>query len=203
MGNAYYMCFGAKTRKLCVKLVFWDGTTTILTAKTATLAGEVMFQFPNMVVCHADSFYIGHPLPTLSIEDELISGQTYFVLPIDQFACKVLSVSSLSSLASSPKHFPSSFGGEGPFEYIKGANGRLVIKVSPEFLTKIISKRIETESESCCNERDLISTPELRQHYDQLVGYCKEQGWSPKLHTISESKKRLSPMQFLGFERRL
>ncbi|KAL5720077.1 hypothetical protein ACHQM5_012780 [Ranunculus cassubicifolius] len=203
MGNTVCPCFQPKTPKQSVKLIFWDGTTMVRSGETATIAGEVMFQFPSMVVCHADSFYIGHPIPTLTMDDEMISGETYFVLPIERFAGKVLSVSSLSSLASSPKHFSSSFGEEGPFEYIKGADGRLVIKVSSEFLTKIISKRIETESISSCDERDLISTPELRKHYDQLVGYCKEQGWSPKLQTISESRRKLSPMQFLGFERRL
>ncbi|KAF9591656.1 hypothetical protein IFM89_005237 [Coptis chinensis] len=143
MGNAISPCCQPKVLRSSVKLIFYEGTTKILTGKN--IAGEVMFQFPNMVVCHADSFYIGQPIPTLSIDDKLVPGETYFVLPVDHFACKVLSISSLSSLVSSPKLAPINFGGhEGPFEYVKCANGRLLIKVSPEFITKLISKRTET-----------------------------------------------------------
>ncbi|PIA48128.1 hypothetical protein AQUCO_01400603v1 [Aquilegia coerulea] len=205
MGNSLSPCCQPQVlRSSSVKLIFWEGSTQILTGNC--IAGELMFQFPNMVVCHAESFYIGHPVPTLSIDDKLISGETYFVLPIDRFACKVLTISSLSSLISGSKPGLVNISGqEGPFQYEKGANGKLLIKVSPEFITKLISKKIESTciaTDSFCGNSVLISTPELKKQYDQLVGYCKEQVWSPKLETISERKMRSSPIRFLGLEKR-
>ncbi|KAF5191893.1 hypothetical protein FRX31_018514 [Thalictrum thalictroides] len=213
MGNSFSPCCQPQVLRSSVKLIFWEGSTKILTGKSS-IAGELMFQFPNMVVCHADSFYIGHPVPTLSIDDKLIYGETYFVLPIDLFACKVLTISSLSSLVSGSKPAGliniSATGQEGPFQYEKGANGKLLIKVSPEFITKLISRKIENTT-TCttvtadtfdCSNNVLISTPELKKQYDQLVGYFKEQVWSPKLETISERKMRSSPIRFLGLEKR-
>lgn len=60
-----------------------------------------MFEFPDQMVCHADSFFIGQPIPALSIDDELMLGQTYFVLPLDRFSGSVLSASSLAALNNS------------------------------------------------------------------------------------------------------
>ena len=194
MGNAVSPCF-KQSSKSSVKLVFWEGTTRILTGKH--LAGEIMFEFPDRMVCHADSFFIGRVVPALAIDDELIPAQTYFVLPIDLFACNVLSASSLSAFTWSPKPSPIKFS-ECPFEYIKGSNGRVMIKVMPEFITKLIT----TGKEDGCsspNNSFLCSTPELQKHYEQLVG-SKGQVWSPKLETISEYKLRYSPCRFIGLE---
>lgn len=209
MGNAVSPCFQQSyaSSKTTVKLIFWEGTTRILKGKH--IAGEIMFEFPDKMVCHADSFFIGHPIPALSIDDELTNGETYFVLPIDRFACHVLSASSISALArSSPsnstnkKATPINFG-DCPFEYIKGANGRVLIKVMPEFITRLLTRGNNNEnkeigSTSPCNNF-LCSTPELQKHYEQLVG-SKEQVWSPKLETISEHKIRYSPCRFIGLE---
>ncbi|KAL5565873.1 hypothetical protein UlMin_029037 [Ulmus minor] len=207
MGNTVSPCLKpSQTSK--VKLIFWEGTTKILTGKRH-IAGEIMFEFPDKMVCHADSFFIGHHVPALAIDDELISGQTYFVLPIDRFACSVLSASSLAAIAStlSPckKNIPF---GDSPFEYIKGANGRVLIKVVPEFLIRLIMRGNNIEIEGSKggdggspnnNGSFLCSTPELQKHYEQLVG-SKEQLWSPKLETISEHKIRFSPCRFIGLE---
>ncbi|KAI4308175.1 hypothetical protein L6164_031276 [Bauhinia variegata] len=196
MGNAVMTpCFLQRSNPTSfVKLVFWEGTTRSLKGKH--IAGEIMFEFPDKMVCHADSFFIGHPVPALAIEDELMPGQTYFVLPIDRFACNALSASWIASLGSSPNRSPMKFG-ECPFEYLKGANGRALIKVSPEFIIKLINK--EPEACSSGNNGFLCSTPELQKHYEQLVG-SKDQVWSPKLETISEYKVRFSPCRFIGLE---
>ncbi|EOY32916.1 hypothetical protein QUC31_019205 [Theobroma cacao] len=194
MGNSISPCFHPNSRSL-VKLIFWEGNTRILTGKH--IAGEVMFEFPDRMVCHADSFFIGHPIPALGIDDELMPGQTYFVLPLDRFACNVLSASSLAALNSSPKPSPINFG-DCPFEYIKGSNGRVLIKVVPEFITRLINRSREEEIGSPGNSF-LCSTPELKKHYEMLVG-SKEQVWSPKLETISEYKIRFSPCRFIGLE---
>ncbi|RXI03166.1 hypothetical protein DVH24_003818 [Malus domestica] len=159
------------------------------------------------MVCHADSFFIGRPVPALAINDELMLGQTYFVLPIDRFACSVLSASTLATLGSSSrpnkKAAPINFG-ERPFEYIKGSNGKVLIKVVPEFIARLIArshKEIDGSSEaiSSVNTTFLCSTPELQKHYEQLV-VSKEQLWSPKLETISEYKVRFSPCKYIGLE---
>ncbi|KAI9194899.1 hypothetical protein LWI28_009987 [Acer negundo] len=200
MGNAVSPCFKPNAKNSPVKLIFWEGSTKILTGKH--IAGEIMFESPDKLVCHADSFFIGHPIPALAINDDLMPGNTYFILPIDRFACNVLSTSSLSALRSSgSKLAPINFG-QCPFEYIKGANGRVLIKVVPEFITRLINngqKDGRDDDDEIASNELLCSTPELKKQYELLVG-SREQVWSPKLETISEHKIRFSPCRFLGLE---
>ncbi|KAI3450030.1 hypothetical protein Pfo_006695 [Paulownia fortunei] len=206
MGNAIITpCFRPdySPASSAVKLISYGGATRILTGKH--LAGEIMFEFPDRMVCHADSFFIGHPIPSLAIDDELIKGQTYFLLPLDCFTHNVISASSLAALGSGPNNIrgaPCSFKGC-PFEYMRGSNGRVLIKVMPEFITRLISrdnKEIINGDESVNVSNSLLcSTPELQKHYNQLVG-SKDQVWSPKLETISEYKIRFSPCRFMGLE---
>ncbi|KAH9741683.1 DUF4228 domain-containing protein [Citrus sinensis] len=186
MGNTVCVCFqqnNSNPSSSVVKLIFWDGDTKTLNGKH--IAGEIMFESPEKLVCHADSFFIGHPIPALAIDDQLMPGQTYFVLPIDMFACNVLTASCLAHLSSSQNKYaaaaaaaPINLGECRPFEYVRGENGRVLIKVVPEFM---------------------ISTPELKKHYDLLVG-SREQIWSPKLETISEHKNnvRFTPRRLIG-----
>ncbi|KAK4407455.1 hypothetical protein Sango_0326500 [Sesamum angolense] len=212
MGNAIIIpCF--RPEPPAVKIVSYGGATRILTGKH--LAGEIMFQFPDHMVCHAGSFFIGHPIPSLAIDDQLVPGQTYFLLPLDCFTSTVLSASSLASLGSAGANnnkrvAPVSFK-ECPFEYLRGSDGRVVIRVVPEFITRLISRNDHVDdnddnkeniiSDGCGNSgnRFLCSTPELQKHYNQLVG-CRDQNWLPKLETISEHKIRFSPCRFIGLE---
>lgn len=170
-----------------------------------------MFEFPDTMVCHADSFFIGHPIPSLSLDDDLNPGQAYFVLPVNSFSsCKTLSVSSLLSLGSHHQNGKNSnfkFGESCPFEYLKDASGRVLIKVMPEFITRLINGGNKGGGGGgCCsvdsgNNNFLCSTPELKKHYQQLVR-SKDQVWMPKLETISEYKARFSPGRFIGLERK-
>lgn len=186
-----------------VKVIYWEGNTRTLTGKR-WLAGELMFEFPDSMVCDADSFFIGQPVPALSIDDQLNPGQTYFVLPLDIFSSKTLSASSISALLSStPNRTPINLK-ECPFEYIKGSNGRVLIKVSSGFMTRILTRRGGGEGQESENESGnavngfLCSTPELKKQYEQLVG-SKDQTWSPKLETISEHNRiRYSPYKLIG-----
>ncbi|KAL4578603.1 hypothetical protein LXL04_014729 [Taraxacum kok-saghyz] len=199
MGNAMTGCC-LKSEGSTVKVIYWEGNTRTLTGKRR-LAGELMFEFPDSMVCDAESFFIGHPVPALSIDDQLRSGQTYFVLPLDIFSSKTLSASSISAFVSSnPKRTAINIK-ECPFEYIRGSNGRILIKVSPEFMTKILTRRDqESESEGGSGNGFLCSTPELKKQYEQLVG-SKDQTWSPRLETISEHNKiRYSPYRLIGLE---
>ncbi|URD77321.1 Saccharopine dehydrogenase, partial [Musa troglodytarum] len=190
MGNGLSPCCLTGSKGL-VRLVFWGGATELLTGKQ--LAAELMFRFPDRVVCRADSFYIGRPLPVLSMDDELLPGHTYFLLPMDKFPCHdPLTAVSLASLSPDPAKAVSLSGDNQcrPFAYVKGGDGRVLIKVLPEFITKVISS---AESGDTCGSGcgALCSTPELKKHYAQLVGQ-RDRPWSPKLETISESKKRSS-----------
>ncbi|KAJ0977524.1 hypothetical protein J5N97_012998 [Dioscorea zingiberensis] len=198
MGNA---CINSGCRGPA-KIVFWGGNTMFLPEKQ--LARELMFEYPDHMVCHADSFFIGHPLPILSLSDELRSSETYFVVPVDCFPCQTLTPASLAILASSCKGPPVNFG-QCSFEYVKGENGRMLIKVPPEFLIRLFAGDQEKRSstgEDAEQTSSLCSTPELRRHYAQLVG-SRDRPWSPKLDTISEAKIRFSPVKLLRLERRL
>ncbi|XP_019455220.1 PREDICTED: uncharacterized protein LOC109356353 [Lupinus angustifolius] len=206
MGNTMTPCFlhnktsssssSSSSSKSTVKLIFWEGTSRTLKGKH--IAGEIMFEFPEKMLCHADSFFIGHPIPALSIDDELVPGQTYFVIPIDIFACHTLSASSLAALGSCVSNKSPIKFGACPFEYLKGSDGRVLIKVMPEFITRLINGENNNNNGSSSNSF-LCSTPELQKQYEQLVK-SKDQTWSPKLETISEYKLRFSPCRFIGLE---
>ncbi|ESQ41203.1 hypothetical protein EUTSA_v10015959mg [Eutrema salsugineum] len=211
-------CFPTiRRRQATVTLVFFEhGSTKTLSDSKKHVAGEIMFEFPDQIVCHADSFFIGRPVPALAMDDFLIPGQTYFVLPIERFAYRILTTSCLSIFNSNfenvrstnqpPLNFtaPSS---PPPFEYSKGLNGKILIKISPEFIISLICKnrnRNEEEAIIDCGESSddqICNSPELKKHYDQLVG-TREHLWSPKLQTISEHEIRVSPLRFLGIIRR-
>ncbi|KAL2941969.1 hypothetical protein RDABS01_030319 [Bienertia sinuspersici] len=182
-----------------------------------------MFEFPDCVVCHADSFILGRPIPVLAIHDHLVAGHTYFIIPLDRLprGGPPLSASSLQSLSSpsNPGNIISNNnstsnnncnlfsggsennGNKSPFEYIKDKDGRvLMIKVVPEFIARIISPNNNDSPSNNNGGNNLIcTTPELQKQYQQLVR-AKDQGWSPRLETISEHKIRSSPSKLLRLE---
>ncbi|KAE9596312.1 hypothetical protein Lalb_Chr17g0347961 [Lupinus albus] len=171
MGNTMTPCFlynktlsssssSSSSSKSTVKLIFWEGTSRSLKGKH--IAGEIMFEFPENMVCHADSFFIASSLAALG---SCASNKS----PIKFGAC--------------------------PFEYLKGSDGRVLIKVMPEFITRLISG----ENNGSSSNSFLCSTPELQKQYEHLVK-SKDQTWSPKLETISEYKRRSSPCRFIGLE---
>ncbi|KAF8048203.1 hypothetical protein N665_2610s0001 [Sinapis alba] len=202
-----------------VTLVFFEqGSTKTLCDSKKHVAGEIMFEFPDQIVCHADSFFIGRPVPALAMDDYLLPGQTYFVLPIERFAYRILTTSCLSIFNSNLDENVRSTNpptlinftaplSPPPFEYSKGINGKILIKVSPVFIMSLICKnrnmcsKGEVIMESCGESSEICNSPELKKQYDQLVG-TREHMWSPKLQTISEHEIRVSPLRFLGIIRR-
>ncbi|XP_042514388.1 uncharacterized protein LOC122089039 [Macadamia integrifolia] len=185
MGNAVPSCYKLKP-KSWVRLVFWEGTIKLLAGNR--VAGEVLFEYPDRIVCHAGSFYIGQPIPSLGIQDKLIEGETYFVLPIDRFASKVLSASALASFALSPNIAAPIDFDECPFQHIKEGNGRSSVRVCPEFISNILLGGGKEEFSNSRANSFLCSTPELQRHYERLVG-SKGQTWAPRLDTISELQR--------------
>ncbi|XP_078170975.1 uncharacterized protein LOC144565176 [Carex rostrata] len=191
MGNGVSQCFLPPTLGT-VKLIFWGGTMQLLPAQRP--AGEIMFSFPDWVICHADSFFIGRPLPILSLEDQLLPGNTYFVLPVDRLPCQDSTLTSayFASLSASPRRPVFSGSGQNSaFVYINGgADGRAVIKVQPEFIINLITEQDTERTSVNCGEKEVIcSTPELKKHYAQLVG-SRDRPWSPRLETIKERRKK-------------
>ncbi|KAH0677841.1 hypothetical protein KY285_025642 [Solanum tuberosum] len=143
----YFIC---PSKSSMVNLIFHDGTMRVVTGKR--LAGEIMFEFPECMVCHADSFYIGNPIPSLNLDDKLKNGDTYFILPLDYFpSCNVLSASTLATLGSNPRRTPINF--RNPiFQYVKAENGRVLIKVSQEFIIKLLTRGNE-------DQENIITSP--------------------------------------------
>jgi hypothetical protein len=205
---APYFCVAllSRGRRRAARLVLWGGESRA--ARHGELAGQVMLDFAGTVVCRADAFYLGRPAPVLAIEDRLAAGATYLVLPVERLPQGYDALTAASLAALSYDRAAAAGGGparsiaggpKSPFEYVKGDDGRTVIKVTPEFLIgAITSSRAAAGAEAkegggggvdaCAGA--LCSTPELRKHYEQLVGAGRGRAWSPRLDTIKERKGR-------------
>ncbi|XP_076920200.1 uncharacterized protein LOC143581261 [Bidens hawaiensis] len=175
MGNL--ICASCMTNKgSFVKVIYWDGNTKTITGRRR-LAGEIMFEFPECMVCDSDRFFIGHTIPALAIDDRLLPGKTYFVLPLDIFSAEILSVSSISSFVSlMHSRTPADHLKECPLEYINRSNGSVLIKVNPDFMARHLSCRCghgyNQENDATTIHlatSSLCSTPELQKEYEQLV----------------------------------
>ncbi|CAN6219801.1 unnamed protein product [Urochloa humidicola] len=203
------------------RLVLWGGEARA--AEPGKAAGEVMLEHPGRVVCRADAFRIGRPVPVLDIEDRLEAGRRYLVVPVERLPCGgVLTAASLAALShggggGKPGTSASlAGGGRSPFEYVKDEDGRTVIRVTEEFIVRAVAGGGKPTrgggggGEDGCGGA-LCSTPELRKHYEQLVGAARVRAWSPRLDTIKERKGRrladvvspgrLSPVRLLGMDK--
>jgi hypothetical protein len=202
------------------RLVYWGGQTRVLPVNEeeednvgCSTAGDVAAELlppGGHVVCPADSFFVGLPIPVTPPGERLLPGRTYFVLPAARFACSdgkvpVLTAATLASLSPGNKKRVSLAGpGECPFEYVKGGEDGAapLIRVLPAFIEKVITRdggndgagrRVTGGKCGVASATELCSTPELKRHYAQLVG-AKSRPWSPRLETISErSKRRVFP----------
>ncbi|CAM0907188.1 unnamed protein product [Alopecurus aequalis] len=214
-------------RRGAARLVLWGGETRA--AEPGRTAGEVMVERGaggGLVVCRADGFRVGRPAPVLAVEDALEGGRTYIVVPVDRLPAQgqgAVTAGSLAALSydrhrggvsSSSSSAPSlAGGGRSPFEYVKDADGRTVISVTEEFIVKAVTGTRRPPDGAGGDDEEsgalICSTPELRKHYEQLVGAARDRPWSPRLETIEEQKKRrvvdvvisprsLSPARLLG-----
>ncbi|KAF8666423.1 hypothetical protein HU200_053531 [Digitaria exilis] len=156
------------------------------------------------VVCAANAFYLGHPAPVLAIEDHLVGGATYLILSVERVTQGNDALTAASLAALSYDRVAAGAGApKSRFEYVKGDDGRTVIKATPEFraIASLSKYRKEGEGDTggeaeCAGV--LCSTPELRKHYEQLVGAARGHAWSPRLGTIKESKARMQSHRYLS-----
>ncbi|OEL30964.1 hypothetical protein BAE44_0008019 [Dichanthelium oligosanthes] len=218
-------------RRRAARLVLWGGEARA--AEPGRAAGEVMMEHAGRVVCRADGFRIGRPVPVLAIEDRLEAGRTYLVVPVERLPCGggdgVVTAASLAALShgggkgggaggrsSSAPTTSLAGGARSPFEYVKDGDGRTVIRVTEEFIVRAVMGGGNGKARGGGNADGcgaLCSTPELRKHYEQLVGAARGRAWSPRLDTIKERKGRrlvdvvspgrLSPVRLLGMDKGL
>ncbi|CAN6333248.1 unnamed protein product [Urochloa humidicola] len=198
MGNGLSpcLCTGSARGGEAPRLVFWGGSARMADERRrpAITAGDVAAELPDQhLVCAADSFFIGLPVPALPPAERLVAGRTYFVLPAARFSSRqALTAATLAKLSPFPAaKVPLAGGAASPFEYVTGADGAPLIRILPEFIEKVItSGGGKCGGAAAAAEQQLCSTPELRKHYMQLVGARAERPWSPGLETISEAEKR-------------
>lgn len=196
MGNGLSPCLcpGAAHGD-AARLVFWGGSARMADERRPPItAGDVAAELPGQhLVCAADSFFIGLPVPALPACERLVAGRTYFVLPAARFSCsQALTAATLAKLSpSSAAKVPLAGGATSPFEYVTGSDGAPLIRILPEFIERVITSCGGGKCGAAATEQlQLCSTPELRKHYMQLVGARAERPWSPGLETISETDKR-------------
>ncbi|XP_010249366.1 PREDICTED: uncharacterized protein LOC104591916 [Nelumbo nucifera] len=203
MGN-YVSCvqLPSETPVETIKLIKSDGLVKIY--HRPINVSELMLEFPKHLVCHSDSFYIGQKIPALSENDELKLGHKYFLLP-KHFFQSVLSFVTIASFASFPsqsssssnisKHeFVKKAANCQPFDFQKTPSGSLQIRVSDEFISKLMIegkiKDDQGEDDNHSKSKNRVcTTPQLQKDYTQLVGSRSRQ-WKPKLEPIRESERR-------------
>lgn len=198
MGNGLSPCLRPPAAA-AARLVYWGGQTRLVASNDdcqIITAGDVASS--DHLVCPADAFFVGLPVPAMSPGEELLPGRTYFVLPAARFPClKALTAATLAALSPAAKTTPllAVAGAPCPFEYVKGdAGGAALIRVLPEFIEKVITcdgrGAKKKKADAAADSAALCSTPELKRHYAQLVGARRGQAWSPRLETIAECGAR-------------
>ncbi|XP_026377144.1 uncharacterized protein LOC113271479 [Papaver somniferum] len=206
-----------------IKVIKSDGLVKIYNKPIN--ASDLMTEFPKHLICHSDSFYIGQKIQALSEKDKLQLGHKYFLLPQHLFQ-SVLSFVTIASFAAASKSSsqvsplnttPSSVSSTNsvltakvrknadvlnkvkscqPFDIRKTASGSLQIRVSDEFISKLMESPSSVKEDDEENEDEdrvkqrICNTPQLQKDYSQLVGCSKQ--WKPKLETISESSSSSS-----------
>ncbi|GLJ50362.1 hypothetical protein SUGI_1073120 [Cryptomeria japonica] len=191
MRNSLWRIRHKPVRKISV--IHSDGSVGALEERGIT-ASQLMQRYPQRIVSHANSFYIGQKVPVLASGEKLEGGQSYFLLP-EKMQGSILSAAWLASLAGgspkavSPLHSRCSVMSVETFEIEKREDGRLQLKILPQFIQKLLEKgKMNTQSkDDCFSHSGLCSTPQLQKDYQQMVK-VRGQTWKPRLETIVEKR---------------
>ncbi|XP_050221196.1 uncharacterized protein LOC126671471 [Mercurialis annua] len=170
-----------------VKLIKSDGLVN--TYDRPIHVSELLDEYPKHLVCRSDSFFIGQKIPALSVDDQLVPGHKYFLLPKHCFqsALSFVTIASFVSTSKLPQMPTQSLLKKAAtcqaFDIQKTPSGCLRIRVSEDFISELMeeSKSVEESWSRVC------TTPELQKHYGVLV---RSRQWKPKLETIREKNKR-------------
>lgn len=175
-------CFGMRGRSVhpqehrkTIKLLKCDGEVRIYDRPIK--AGEVMDEFPKHMVCRSDCFFIGQKIPALPQHHRLQPGHNYFLLPANAFQSNF----TFSSFVRCSSKF-----GAAAFQIEKTPAGSLRIKLSDEYGGQ------QQELDAAMAKTLIITTPQLRRDYEQLVVLMRRNQWKPKLDTIAEKKSKHS-----------
>ncbi|XP_073049694.1 uncharacterized protein [Primulina eburnea] len=175
-------CFGMRGRcvhpqehRKAIKLVKCDGEVRIYDRPIK--AGELMDEFPKHMVCRFDCFYIGQKIPALPQHHRLQPGHNYFLLPANIFQ----STFTFASFLRCSSKF-----GAAAFQIEKTPGGSLRIKLSEEYGQQ------QEVLDAGMDKTLIITTPQLRKDYEQLVVLMRRNQWKPKLDTIVEKKSKYS-----------
>lgn len=194
---------GSKT----VKLIMADGTVKVY--HRPVIAGELMMEFPKLLVCHADSFFIGKKVPPLAETDRLQLGNKYFLLPRHFFQTALTFVTIASFAAADDDNDKDNNDDVSSlkkkevvnkllatckaFDIQKSPAGRMQIRVSDEFISKLMEEgRLKEEGDngSSNKEEKVCTTPQLQKDYSRLVECRRSVQWRPKLETIREKDRK-------------
>ncbi|KAK9104001.1 hypothetical protein Scep_020845 [Stephania cephalantha] len=163
---------------------------------------DLMVEFPKHLVCRSDSFTIGQKIPALSDKEKLQLGHNYFLLPKHLFQSALSFVAIASFAASSATNYKNALLKTQPFIVRKAPSGSMQIRVSEEFISKLMMQSSSSSSDNNNKDDDdhhdinnnnnnkLCTTAQLVKEYSALVE--SRQCWKPKLETIRESKRRRS-----------
>ncbi|GLJ50370.1 hypothetical protein SUGI_1073290 [Cryptomeria japonica] len=177
-----------------ISVIHSDGSVGALEEHGIT-ASELMQRYPQRIVSHANSFYIGKKVPVLSSGEKLEGGQSYFLLP-ERMQGSILSAAWLASLAGggskavSPLHGRCCVMSVETFEIEKREDGRLQLKILPQFIQKLLENgkmNAQSSKDDCFSHSGLCSTPQLQKDYQQMVK-VRGQAWKPRLETIVEKR---------------
>lgn len=225
MGN-HTSCVTVGINQETIQLVCSDGTHQNF--RKPLSAAQIIEEFPQHLVCHSESFYIGQKTAALSPNDQLKVGSKYFLLP-QHFFHSPLSLLLLASLISPPPPSKTPLPSNSsvcvsapvrriesasllchPFDIQKSdAGGGLRIRVCPEFVTKLIeNSRLNVDEggprpkgrDYVDGKRGLCHTPELQKDYEELV---KSRGhcWKPTLESIREKENNVGHKIFARIKR--
>ncbi|KAI4383698.1 hypothetical protein MLD38_009504 [Melastoma candidum] len=192
-------CSDSESAPPDMNLVLWDGTVKTSTPPPSkhprscdcegrVSAGEVTLehgQDHGMALCPADSFYIGHLMPSLSMDELLVASRKDCILPIGFFPGtndgRVITSSSIASLCNKLASraqlvsmiSDSSDGGNEPFACTEYSNGGVLIKILPDFIIRLIlhsNSRCKNGKGTGCEgmkgSLKLCYTSELKKQYD-------------------------------------
>ena len=176
-----------------IQVVCSDGT--VRNFHRTVSAGQIMLEFPDYLVCHSDSLYIGQKTLAFSQNDQLKVGSKYFVLPkhFFQFLLSFVTLASLISPIVTNGPVSPTARVSAPLRSI----GREVALCQP-FQIENSNERGNAVVGDFADDgqRGLCNTPELQKDYVQLVR-ARGQSWKPELETVRENGRNGVYMRFI------